>query len=720
MTNIFQEEVEQLLSKMTLKEKVGQLNQIPAPKDRTDVNWLKEKIRHGEIGSIILAFSETAGNDPQRDTDVEIYNELQRCAVEEGPNGIPLIFGRDVIHGHRTVMPIPLASAGSFDPELVEKCYSCVALEAANDGVHWTFSPMLDVCHDPRWGRIIEGPGEDPYLASVMAKAIVRGFQGEDYSAKGKLAACAKHFLGYGASEGGRDYFRTELSDYTIYNMILPPFRAAVEAGVATVMSSFNDINGQPVTASRKYLMDLLRDYLGFRGFVVADWAALSNLKRQGIGENYEDCSALALRAGLDMDMVDEFYHRALENLVRSGEIPEELVDNAVRNVLRIKMDKGLFRQPYTIKQPVDRSNHLQNAYDLAAASMILLKNDRDLLPLSKDCCVALAGPFKQERRALLGSWVLDGKEDETEHFREAMERTIYGHSGCVICDPDDTAEDAVEKVFASADVVVLALGESHLVTGERNSVADIGLTPHQVELARKAHRSGKKVVGVVFCGRPVALQSVEPYLDAILCAWHCGSCTAGAAADILFGDAEPGGRAPVTFVRTSGHIPMYYNTTPSGLPVNGYYGENSEKNYLDNPGKPMYPFGYGLTYTSFSYSSVSVDTEQMSMDDLRNGGKFHFTVCLHNTGARAGTETVQLYVRDRICSVMRPLRELKAFCKRTLQAGEREDVSFAIGYEELGFYTSDGSYTVEPGAFDIYIGENCLTANMTTIRVTA
>lgn len=718
MQNALELKIDEIISRMTLKEKIGQLVQLSAPIDHAGKEKLKNRIRNGNVGSVILAFSSTAGNDAQRDTEVEVYNELQRVAVEESRMGIPVIFGRDVIHGHRTVMPTPLASAGSFNPDLVEECYTCVAREASNDGVQWAFSPMVDVCHDPRWGRIIEGPGEDPYLASVMSRAIIKGFQGEDYAQKDRIAACVKHYLGYGASEGGRDYHRTELSNYTLYNMILPPFRAAVDAGVATVMSSFNDINGQPVTSSKAYLTDMLRGYLGFKGFVVSDWAALANLRRQGVAETEAECAAMALKAGLDMDMVDEYYSNNLNALVHSGEVSEALVDNAVRNVLRVKLSKGLFENPYIHKCAYDRTGHLRKAYELAAESMVLLKNDNHTLPIAKTVKIALAGPFKQERRALLGSWVLDGKEEETQHFQEALQSRLPGCEGAVICNTDDITEDAAEKVFAQGDVIVLALGESHLVSGERHSLADIVLTEHQIALARRAHNTGKPVIGVVFCGRPLALQTVEPYLDAILCAWHCGSETAAAAADILLGNIVPNGKTPVTFVKTTGHIPLYYNATPSALGNNGYYNQHPEDCYLDIPARPMYPFGYGLSYTNFEYSPICCERTDMTLDELKSGACFSFGVTLRNTGKYDGKETVQLYIRDKVASVMRPMRELKAFQKVFLAAGDSCEVRFTVGYDQLGYYKDNGLYVVEPGTFDIYIGENCLTENGVYIRI--
>lgn len=704
--------IDEIMVRLSLREKIGQLNQVCAALDDKGREKLKNQVRSGSVGSVILAFSATAGNDEQHDIDVEFYEELQRIAVEESPNGIPLIYGRDVIHGHRTVMPIPLASACSFDPDLVERCYASVAAEACNDGIHWTFSPMVDVCHDPRWGRIVEGAGEDPYLSSRMAAAIVKGFQGDDYAKRGKLAACVKHYLGYGTSEGGRDYYRTELSDYTTYNMILPPFRAAVEAGVATVMSSFNDINGQPVICSKKYLTDILRDKIGFDGFVISDWAGISDIIRQGVAEDEKQAAAMTMQAGLDMDMVDEYYVCFLESLVQEGEVSVEQIDRAVRNILRVKLRKGLFEQPYTQRQTIDRAEHMRQAYKLAAASMVLLKNEHDVLPLKDGQHICLSGPLAMERRSLLGTWTLDGKEDETENFYEALCCTV-GEKQVDL----QVQTHGFEKV-TDESVIVLALGESHLVSGERNSVADISLTNEQIALAQNAHESGKKVVGVFFCGRPIALQNVEPYLDAILYAWHGGSCTAKATADIIFGRAEPTGRTAVTFVKTTGHIPLYYNTTPTGWFNNGYYGERPEACYLDIPAVPMYPFGYGLSYAAFEYSAIKTEKTSMLLPDLVDGENFRVSVVVENSSDRDGVETVQLYVRDKVASAMRPMRELKAFKKVHIGAHKRKTVSFTVGYHELGFYTENGEYIVEPGKFDIYIGENCLTKHCVTINV--
>lgn len=710
-------EVDKILNSLSLKEKIGQLNQVTEPNSNT-LEDLKKRIRRGEIGSVILAATATAGNDEQQAVIVEMLNELQKCAIEESKSGIPLIYGRDVIHGHRTVYPIPLAISCSFNPELIKNSYRCIAKEAANDSIHWTFAPMLDICHDPRWGRIIEGPGEDPFVGATLAKATVTGFQGDNLANEDSLAACSKHYLGYGYSEGGRDYTHTEISDYTLYNYVLPPYRAAVDAGVATVMSSFNDINGQPVTSSHKYLTDILRDRLGFEGYVISDWDVIKQLKKQGVAKDDKDCAKQAILAGLDMDMVDEYYINELERLVLSGEVPEEVIDTSVRRILRIKLAKGLFARPYCEPHEIDTTEHLHLAEQLAAESMVLLKNDNQVLPLKKSAKVALAGPIAQERRVLHGNWSLDGDVDITPTLFEAMTAVAREGNGTVSINDNPLTINNSTRMFADNEVVVLALGESHLVSGEARCMADISLSAEQVLLAKAARLSGKKVVGVIFCGRPVALESVEPYLDAILCAWHGGTRCAHAAARILYGDYVPSGKTVTTFLRSSGQVPLYYNATSSCRVANGYYGENAYPNYIDMPGSPMYPFGYGLSYTDFTISPIKANTLTIPLDKLLSGEKFTFTVKVKNTGAYDGKEVVQLYIHDLIASLMRPLRELKAFEKVEVRKGSTAKVTFSIGAESLGFYNNEGVYTVEKGEIDIYIGDSCLTENQIRIEV--
>lgn len=714
----YDERAREILATLTLKEKIGQLNQQVIP-DPANLESIKCSIRRGEVGSIILCNSPTAGNDEQQAILVDMLNELQECAVNESRSGIPMLYARDVIHGHHTVYPIPLASACSFNPELVEKCYRCIAEEASAESVHWTFSPMVDVCREPRWGRIIEGPGEDPYVGARFAEAAVKGFQGDDLSSEHSMLACLKHYLGYGFSEGGRDYYTTDFSENTLYNTVLPAFRAGINAGAATVMSSFNDIGGQPVTSSKKYLTDILRGHLGFDGFVISDWFSVKQLLRQCVAETEPECVKMALPAGLDMDMADELYIRHLEKLVLDGEIEESVIDEAVLRVLRVKLAKGLFEKPLYDMRKVDRKPHIELSEQLAAESMILLKNEGNVLPITKDKVIALTGPFLNECRGLHGSWSLDGYEGaSTPTFLQAMQDMLAGEKGSLFVVPETALFNGVSYYFRNSEVVVLALGESHAVTGEARSMADITISADQIEIARKAKACGKKVIGVLFCGRPLALETIEPYLDAILCAWHGGTRCAHAAAKTIFGEYNPSGRAAITFVRHTGHIPFYYNTTRMGREHMGYYGEHPASCYVDHPCDPMYAFGHGLSYTSFEYSDITLDKNEISLAEILDGGKIKASVKVKNTGERQGKETVQLYIRDLVASVMRPVRELKGFEKISLAAGEEKEVSFELSAEKLGFYKGDGTYTVEKGNFEIYIGESSLTKNKTEITL--
>ncbi|MBQ2746461.1 MAG: glycoside hydrolase family 3 C-terminal domain-containing protein [Clostridia bacterium] len=712
----FDKRVDEILANLTLKQKIGQLNQVQQPFNTEQAELVKKWIKEGLVGSIIQAGTSTAGNDGQDGVRVDEFNEFQRIAVEESDSGIPLIFGRDVIHGHYTVMPIPLAGAAAFNPEITEKAYRCVAKEAAADNIHWTFSPMMDICTDPRWGRIIEGAGEDPFLASRVAEATIKGFQGDDLSDENSLAACAKHYLGYGFSEGGRDYHRTEISDYTLYNKILPPFRASVAAGVATVMSSFNDINGQPVTSSKKYLTDILRGKFGFDGFVVTDWATVSRLVNQGVCENVRDSAKAAINAGVDMDMVSKIFMNELESLVLSGEVSEDIIDEAVRRVLRIKIAKGLFERPYCAEREIDMQEHIAVSREFAAESMVLLKNN-GVLPLKNEGTVALAGPMLRVKRELLGTWVLDGKADIAPSFLEAFS-SVAGENIKIITDKGSMVLDDSLESFYNSDVIVLALGESHEVTGEARSVADISISKSQVELAKWAKSLGKKTVGVLFCGRPLALSEIEPYLDGILCAWHCGTETATAAAEILLGKRVPCGKTPVTFPRCTGQIPIYYNSTVTVSGVCGYYGQAAERNYCDMLGTPLYPFGFGLSYTKFNISAISCNKTEIPLVDIKNGESFVFSVDVANIGEFDGKETVQLYIRDKISSIMRPVRELKGFEKVLIKKGETANIEFNIGKTHLGFYGNNGEYLIEKGEFDIFVGGNCLTNNKITVKV--
>ncbi len=702
--------IDNLIEKMTLRQKLGQLCQYETvTADKAEE--FKEQIRKGEVGSILMSVGSTAGNTPQGDINVDFYNELQKVAVEESPNGIPLLFGRDVIHGHKTVYPIPLAMAASFDYDLIKKCYSEIAEEAANDSVHWSFAPMLDLCHDPRWGRIIEGCGEDPFVGAQMAKAVVEGFQGECLSDDGSIISCAKHFVGYGAAEGGRDYTHAEISDYGLYNYYLPAFRAAIDAGAKTVMSSFNDINGEPVSASEYYLTDILRNYLGFDGMVVSDYAAIHQLIKNGVAKDDLEATALALNAGIDMDMWDGCYINEGERALAEGYISMDTVDNAVRNVLRVKLEKGLFESPYCNKKPIDFDAHRESARELAEKSAILLKNENSLLPLSKSANILLVGEGARDRRSLHGSWALDGDEKQTACFSEAMSKIVSG-KGILRYD------ERCESNITDADVVVVALCEDHYSSGENACISHISVTEEEMALLKRAKALGKKMVGVFFYGRPIAMQGVAEYLDSIIYAWHGGCEVANATAEILFGDRLPSGRTPVTFPKLATHLPLYYNCYSSGHDVNSYYGESSPGCYRDSHASPYYPFGFGLTYTKIKYSEPRCANPELSLIEINSGKSFSICVDIENIGEYDAEETVQLYVCDKVAKISRPIRELKAFKKQYIRTGEKAEICFELSKDSLGYYDKQGRFVLEKGEFDIYVGADCLAQNKVCVCV--
>lgn len=704
-------DIEKILAKMTLAEKIGQLNQIPFK--REDFPILCEKIRRGEVGSLILSSTAYAGFDAQERGYVEMLNALQRIAVEESPSGIPFIAGRDVIHGHEVVFPVPLTQAASFDMEAVEDACAAAAEEAANDGVRWTFAPMLDISRDGRWGRCIEGTGEDPWLASCMARAMVRGFQGSNPALEGRLAACAKHYIGYGASEGGRDYHRTEISDYTLYNTYLPSFRAAVEAGCLSVMSSFNEISGEPVTSSRFLLTDILRGQLGFDGFVVSDWNSILQQIQQGTCQTRAGCAAAAIHAGVDMDMVDEVYLENLAALVENGQVPMTVIDEAVRRILRVKARIGLFTRPYTQIRPIDYKAHEALALKLARESIVLLKNRDHTLPLCKDESVVLLGPMAHEKRALLGSWTLDFDIRRVHSIAEAMESAAPGKITAV---QDNLPDRMLSAAIHASGALVLALGESDTVTGESHSMTRLELSAAQTALARDAHALGRKVIGVLCYARPVALEEVEPYFDAILYAGHGGTMAAQAVVQVLYGDYNPSGHLAMTLPRRTGQVPIYYNASSPARTVNGYYN-GGYATYEDCAGSAMYPFGYGLSYTDFRFGIPQIEG-CLSLSALVDGSALTVRTYVENIGPCAGTALAQCYIHDVCASMARPVRQLCGFTRMTLQPGERREIEFRLDARALGFYLRDGRFTVEPGCFEVYIGGDCLCKNGTAFTV--
>ena len=691
---MYKKRIEELLSEMTIDEKLGQLTQECLTESCIDA--LIEKAERGEIGSCILSATAMAGAEEQEKLKLSRLNAIQKAAVEKSRMKIPVIYGRDIIHGSRTIFPIPLAQMATWDFDIIKDSASIMAEEASKEGVHWTFAPMLDVCCDARWGRIIECPGEDPMLGRVFARASVEGIQGEDMSQKGKMAACAKHYIGYGASAGGRDKDTTEWSEYSLRNRALPAFKEAVDAGVATVMSAFNEISGQPATSSRYYLTDVLKDELSFDGFVISDYDAILRLKEQGVSDSDETSATLAMNAGVDMDMVDCLYRKHLKDAVECGKVSMDTIDEAVRRVLRIKFRLGLFDNPYTDENISDSDfmteSHLEKAKEASLHSMVLLKNN-GILPLEKGTAVAVKGPMAEEKEALLGSWHAGGRAEDVISLGEGIARVagadkteVFSHLG----------EDMWYYPGIS-DVFVIALGESHYITGEGMTKTNIELSAAQIECVRKAKEIGKKVIAVIFAGRPLAIGEIMPYCDAVLWAWHGGTMCGLAAAEIIFGEFNPCGRLPVTIPRSTGQIPTQYNHQRHELGVNWYY-EHEEYVARDNFSTPLFVFGYGLSYTDFEYSGFEFED---------HGSAIEVEGEIKNTGTCDGWEVVQCYVTDVVASATRPVKELKAFEKVYIKSGETAKVKFVLSKEDLSFYDLRGNWIFEPGEFVIQIGRN-------------
>lgn len=703
------ERAEDLLTRMTLEEKIGQLNQLSAK--LSDKQDLRSAAEAGAVSSRVMASTAFAGNEEQEITGIEESHILQDIALNKSRLGIPLMDGWDIIHGQRTIFPLPLAQAASWSPELVRRAAEIAAEETAEWGVRWTFAPMLDIARDPRWGRIVEGFGEDPYLCAEMARASVKGFQGEDLSDKKHIAACAKHYLGYGMSEGGRDYSACDCSTYELRNTYLPPFQAAVEAGVATVMAAFNEIGGEPVTGSKYLLTDLLKGELAFDGFVVSDWYAIHQLINQGVAMDQKEAACIAFDAGVDMDMLDMCYIKYLPALIQEGKISMARLDDAVRRILRVKLRLGLFDDPYAAPDAGQtiKGEHMAFEKTFAEKCMVLLKNQDGILPLPKTGKkIAVIGPMAAVKRPLMGSWTPNRKDVQIVSILDgitqvAPEAEIL--TGGVLAD---------EMLVAArnADYVILALGESDRRNGENTSVASIELPAEQMALLRAVCQLGKPVVSVICAGRPLAIEEADKLSNAVLYAWHAGHQTGMAAAEILFGDVNPSGRLPVTFPRCTGQIPIYYNHKPNARLIDEYYRKDCV-NYLDALGGPLYPFGYGLSYTTFQYSKLLLDKKEISVDDC-----LHAQVTVTNTGTRAGDTVVQCYIRACHSALTRPVRELKGFERVHLAPGEAKTVSFLLDAKRIGYYGKKGKFCVEPGKFYVYVGGDCLTALCDTFIV--
>ena len=689
-----------LLPRMTLEEKIMQLNQYTLGRNN-NVNNIGEEVKEipAEIGSLIYF-----------DTDPAARNAMQRRAMEQSRLGIPIIFGYDAIHGFRTIYPISLAQACSWNPALVRKACAVSAQEARMSGVDWTFSPMIDVARDPRWGRVAEGYGEDPYANSVFAAASVRGYQGKNLADSTSVAACLKHYVGYGASEAGRDYVYTEVSSQTLWDTYLPPYEAGVKAGAATLMSSFNDISGTPGSANHYTMTEILKNRWGHDGFIVSDWGAIEQLKNQGMAPNKYEAARLALNAGLEMDMMSHAYDRHLAQLVAKGEISDSIINEAVRRVLRVKFRLGLFDSPYTPDVPdrVLRPASLQTAAQLAAESMVLLKNDSTLtLPLRDVKKIAVIGPLAKNEWDLLGSWCGHGNPKDVTTWVDGIRDEFAGKAevryaaGCRRDGSDRSGFKEAVDTASWADVVVLCLGENIQWSGENASRSSIALPEIQEALAQEIAATGKPLVLVLTNGRPLELCRLEPISNAILEAWQPGTNGASAMAGILSGRINPSGKLAITFPYSTGQIPIYYNRRKSGRHHQGFY--------QDITSQPLYPFGHGLSYTTFSYGDMTV-----SKTDFRRNDKIKVTVPVTNTGTMEGTETVLWYISDPYSTITRPEMELKHFEKKSLKPGETSTFTFTIDpWRDLSFVNGDGKRFLEKGEYNVIVNGKKITLNL-------
>jgi beta-glucosidase len=716
--------VDSILSQMTLQEKIGQLN-LPSSGDfvtgETSSSGIAKKIEKGMVGGLFNIKS------------VAKIREVQKIAVEKSRTKIPLLFGMDVIHGYESVFPIPLGLSCSWDMKLIERSARIAAQEASADGINWTFSPMVDISRDPRWGRVSEGNGEDAYLGSEIAKAMVKGYQGNDLSANNTILSCVKHYALYGASEAGRDYNTTDMSRVRMYNEYLPPYKAAVDAGAGSVMASFNEIDGVPATANKWLLTDVLRTQWGFKGFVVSDYTGVSEMIYHGLGD-LQTVSAKALDASLDMDMVSEGLLTTLEQSLKEGKITEAQITEACKRILEAKYKLGLFADPYKYcndqraKTEIFTEANRKEARSIAAQSFVLLKNDQ-VLPIKKAGTIALIGPLADAKENMTGTWsvaarfsesisVLSGLQKATEgkakilyarganlDADEAIEErgTLFGKSLHRDKRSAEQLREEALRIAKQADVIVAAVGEAAEMSGEAASRTNIEIPETQKELIKALLKTGKPVVLVLFTGRPLALKWEEENVPAILNVWFGGSEAGDAIADVLFGDVNPSGKLTTTFPQNVGQIPLYYAHKNTGRPLDeGKWFQKFHSNYLDVSNDPVYPFGFGLSYTQFSYGNIKLNKTEMTVTD-----SLVVSVELMNKGSRDGDEVVQLYIRDLVGSITRPVKELKGFQKISFKAGEAKTVSFTIGVDDLSFYKSDLSFGSEPGKFQVFIGGN-------------
>jgi beta-glucosidase len=715
--------VDSVLRLMTLDEKVGQMNQYNGPwaatGPLTNDNNLLSQIKEGKVGSMLNV------------TGVDRTRELQALALQSRLK-IPLLFGQDIIHGYRTIFPIPLAEAASWDMKAIELSARVAATEAAAAGVHWTFAPMVDIARDPRWGRVMEGAGEDPFLGSKIAHARVKGFQGNGVGNTDAVMACAKHFAAYGAAVGGRDYNSVDMSLVQLNEVYLRPFKAAVDAGAATFMNSFNDLNGIPATGNSYLQRTILKGQWNFKGFVVSDWGSIGEMINHGFAKDNYEAALKAVTAGSDMDMESRSYIKNLAKLVKDGKVKMVIIDEAVRRILRKKFELGLFDDPYKFsnseraQQQWDNQNNLQASLDMAKKSIVLLKNENQLLPLAKNGgktrTIAFIGPFVKGVRDHLGFWSYDWPDDTTRitTIWDGIQKKISNDTkmlyakGCGITDSSTAGFAEAVETAKQSDIVVVTVGERRDMSGEAKSRSNIHLPGVQEDLVKALVATGKPVVVLISAGRPLIFNWTADHVPAILYTWWLGTKAGDAIADVLFGDYNPSAKLPITFPRTEGQIPIYYDHFNTGRPARNENDLNYVSAYIDLPNSPKFPFGYGLSYTKFNYSDI-----KLTQSTMTSNGKIVATVTVTNAGNFDGEEVVQLYIRDLVGSIVRPVKELKGFQKVFLKKGESKEVSFAITANELKFFNNDLKEVVEPGDFKVFIGTNSNDVKEASFQVT-
>ncbi|MEN8907213.1 MAG: beta-glucosidase BglX [Clostridiales bacterium] len=699
----YEDKINDIINKMTIDEKIGQLNQVGTSIYGSEEKFYKDLIREGKVGSFLSL------------DGVKKINMLQKISLEESRLKIPLLFANDIIHGYRTIFPIPLAESCSWDEELARKTARASAMESWAAGINWTFAPMVDIARDPRWGRISEGFGEDTYLSGILAKAKVDGYQGEDLSKNGNILACAKHFTAYGGAEGGRDYNTVDMSRQQLHEVYIPPFKEAIKAGVGTLMAAFNDLNGVPCTANKYLLKDVLKDKLGFEGVIISDYNAIAELITHGHSKDLSCGTNAAFNSGIDVDMCSFGYLKNLKELIDEGSISIDDLNESVRNVLRLKFMLGLFDNPYKSDEKLEneyvmKKEYLELSRESAQKSIVLLKNSEKILPLDKNLKkISLIGPLADNKEDLLGSWATTGNKERVVTVLEGLNKAVCDKTdimysiGCEIEGEDEKYFNEAIEMAKKSDAIIAVLGESALMSGEAHCRSNIDLPGVQEKLLKKLNEIGKPIVLVLMNGRPISIPWADKNISAIIEAWHLGTEAGNAICDVLFGNVNPSGKLTTTFPHTSGQIPVYYNHTNTGRPPEkskSIYEYDSK--YIDSPITPLYPFGYGLSYTNYEYSNLEIYPKQISKN-----GEIDVRIDVKNLGDREGDEIVQLYIQDLFASRVRPVKELKDFRKVKLQPGEVKIVTFKLNISNLGFYNENMEYVVESGDFKVFVGTN-------------